>query len=207
MSEIHKPYRLGLDLGTNSIGWAAVQLDHGGEPCGLLDIGVRIFPDGRDATSEASNAVQRRVARGQRRRRDRYLSRRNRLMQALVSCGLMPDDAAARKELEKQLDPYALRARALDQRLEAFELGRALFHLDQRRGFKSNRKAGDNKEEDGQVRTAINKLSQRIRESGARTLGEFSSPAAQTRRDSPRPTRNRIARRPLDVRGRVQGHP
>ena len=173
MSEIHKPYRLGLDLGTNSIGWAAVQLDHGGEPCGLLDIGVRIFPDGRDATSETSNAVQRRVARGQRRRRDRYLSRRNRLMQALVSCGLMPDDAAARKELEKQLDPYALRARALDQRLEAFELGRALFHLDQRRGFKSNRKAGDNKEEDGQVRTAINKLSQRIRESGARTLGEF----------------------------------
>lgn len=40
-------YRLGIDLGTNSIGWAAVELDGGGEPVGVLDMGVRIFADGR----------------------------------------------------------------------------------------------------------------------------------------------------------------
>ena len=165
-------YRLGLDLGTNSIGWAAIQLDDNGEPCGLLDVGVRIFPDGRDARGEASNAVERRVARGQRRRRDRYLSRRDRLMQALVECGLMPSDENERKNLEV-LDPYKLRARALDEPLEPLELGRALFHLNQRRGFKSNRKAGGDEKEDGQVRTAINELNQRIEERGARTLGEF----------------------------------
>ena len=43
-------YRLGLDVGTNSIGWAAVRLDDNDAPCGLLDVGVRIFPDGREAT-------------------------------------------------------------------------------------------------------------------------------------------------------------
>ena len=167
-----REYRLGLDLGTNSIGWAAIQLDDKGEPCGLLDMGVRIFPDGRDPTSEASNAVDRRVARGQRRLRDRKLSRRNRMMQTLIDYGLMPENADECKKLEVS-DPYALRARALDEPMEPFELGRALFHLNQRRGFKSNRKAGGDEKEDGQVRTAINELSSRIEESGARTLGEF----------------------------------
>lgn len=166
-------YRLGLDLGTNSIGWAAIRLDDQGGPCGILGMGVRIFPDGRDEQSKQSNAVQRRVARGQRRLRDRKLSRSNRLMQTLIGYGLMPEDAGERNKLEVS-DPYALRARALeDEPLEPFELGRALFHLNQRRGFKSNRKAGGDEREDGQVRTAINELSQRIEESGARTLGEF----------------------------------
>lgn len=189
MSEIHKPYRLGLDLGTNSIGWAAVELDDG-EPCGLLDMGVRIFPDGRDEQSKQSNAVDRRVARGQRRRRDRYLSRRQRLMETLVKYGLMSGDEAERKGLHdrkqdetrksagkrlKHLDPYQLRAQALARPLASHELGRALFHLDQRRGFKSNRKAGGDEKEDGQVRTAINELRQRIEESGVRTLGEYLS--------------------------------
>ena len=32
-------YRLGLDMGTNSIGWAAVKLGEDGEPGGLLDWG------------------------------------------------------------------------------------------------------------------------------------------------------------------------
>ena len=83
-------YRLGLDMGTNSIGWAAIELDENGAPSGILDMGVRIFPDGRNPRDEASNAVQRRVARGQRRRRDRYIKRRKDLINALVEYGLMP---------------------------------------------------------------------------------------------------------------------
>ena len=165
-------YRIGLDLGTNSIGWAAVQLDDRGDPCGLLDMGVRIFPDGRDQKSKQSNAVERRVARGQRRRRDRYLTRRSSLMQTLIDYGLMPGDESTRKQLEKE-DPYELRSRALDEALQPFELGRALFHLNQRRGFKSNRKASRDEDEDGQVKAAIGELRQRIVKDGARTLGEF----------------------------------
>lgn len=172
MASVNEKYRLGLDIGTNSIGWAAVKLSDDGEPCGLLDMGVHIFPDGRDEESKQSNAVQRRMARGQRRSRDRKLSRSNRLMQALINCGLMPEEAEERKKLEAS-DPYALRARALDEPLEPFELGRALIHLNQRRGFKSNRKAEGDEKEDGQVRAAISELSRRVETSGARTLGEF----------------------------------
>ncbi len=166
-------YRLGLDLGTNSLGWAAVKLGDDEEPYGLLDLGVRIFPDGRNERSEASNAVERRTARGQRRLRDRYLHRRGKLMQAMVACGLMPEDETQRKGLENG-DPYRLRARALDEKLAPFELGRALFHLAQRRGFKSNRKvAGGDEAEGGKIATDIDTLQQRITASGARTLGEF----------------------------------
>ena len=166
-------YRLGLDVGTNSIGWAAISLDEKGGPCGVLDVGVRIFPDGRDKQSKTSNAVDRRIARGQRRRRDRYLKRRGHLMDALMEFGLMPPDKDQRKK-GQGLDPYELRAQALNQPLEPYGLGRALFHLGQRRGFKSNRKVEGNDEAEGKKTSAtIGELRRKIEESGARTLGEF----------------------------------
>ena len=173
MTENQVNYRLGLDIGTNSIGWAAIELDANSEPRGIVDMGVRIFPDGRDAQSKTSNAVDRRVARGQRRRRDRYLKRRGQLTAALIDFGLMPEDEAERKALNG-LDPYEFRARGLDEPLGPFELGRALFHLDQRRGFKSNRKAaGDDETEAKKTRADIDELRGGMKESGARTLGEY----------------------------------
>ena len=146
-------YRLGLDLATNSIGWWAVELNQDGVPRSSLGGGSRIFGDGRNPKDQSSLAVQRRVPRGMRRRRDRYLDRRSGLMEFLVAFGLMPDDEAERKALEN-LDPYILRAAAIDRPLAPHELGRALFHLNQRRGFKSNRKTdgGDEDKETGVVK-------------------------------------------------------
>src|SRR3546814_15438191 len=84
-----------------------------------------------------------------RRRRDRYVRRRSALLHALIETGLMPADAKDAKALAV-CDPYSLRKRALDERLEPYEIGRALFHLHHRRGLKSNRKderkSGDEKE-------------------------------------------------------------
>src|SRR5271155_4876513 len=93
-------YRLGIDAGSNSLGWFVVWLDDKGEPIGLGPGGARIFPDGRDPKSKESNAADRRVARGMRRRRDRYLKRRGNLMALLIEHGLMPAEETARKALE-----------------------------------------------------------------------------------------------------------
>ena len=167
-------YRLGLDLGTNSVGWAAIKLDESGKPSGILDMGVRIFPDGRNPKDQSSLAGQRRVPRGMRRRRDRYIERREDLMDALVACGLMPPDEDSRKALEG-LDPYRLRSRALDHPLSPYELGRALFHLNQRRGFKSNRKS-DAKVGATEVKVKLERignLRKLMHEIKARTLGEY----------------------------------
>jgi CRISPR-associated endonuclease Csn1 len=170
-----RPYRLGLDLGTNSIGWFVVWLEAqetNWKPTGLGPGGVRIFPDGRDPQSGTSNAVDRRTARGARRRRDRYLRRQRDLMQVLIEHGLMPPNEAERKALEA-LDPYELRAAALDAALPLHHFGRTLFHLAQRRGFKSNRKSDAKSEEKGAIKEGASRLRSAMLESGARTLGEF----------------------------------
>src|SRR6185437_2809056 len=133
-------YRMGADLGTNSLGWAAVELDTNGRPRRLLGAGSRIFSDGRDPKSGASLAVERRAARAMRRRRDRFKQRQAALLKHLTLAGLFPANDGERKALAR-LDPFALRAHALHEELPLHHIGRALFHLNQRRGFKSNRKA------------------------------------------------------------------
>lgn len=183
-----RPYRLGIDAGSNSLGWFVVWLDDEGEPTGLGPGGARIFPDGRDPKSKESNAADRRVARGMRRRRDRYLKRRGNLMALLIEHGLMPTDEAARKALEA-LDPFELRATALDETLPPHHIGRALFHLNQRRGFLSNRKTEKSDKESGAIKVAAGNLQKLMQESGARTLGEFLHRRHQVR--EPVRTRNR----------------
>jgi len=72
--------------------------------------------------------------------------------------------------------PYFLRAQSLCQRLEPYELGRALYHLGQRRGFKSNRreaKSAEEMEEKSKVYAGISEIKEQMRAAGAPTLGHF----------------------------------
>ena len=163
--------RLGIDIGTNSIGWWLYATDYG-QITEIIDGGVRIFSSGRDPKTGTSLAVDRRNARSQRRLRDRYLRRRHALLKELTTVGLMPKDLAEAKELEK-FDPYALRAKGLDEELTLTQLGRSLFHLNQRRGFKSNRKTDQRNNESGIIEKASAKLDQEMIKAGARTYGEF----------------------------------
>ena len=168
-------WRLGADLGSNSLGWCAVELDEAGGPFRVVALGSRIFSDGRDPKSKQSLAVDRREARGMRRGRDRFKQRQAALLKQLVATGLFPPEteAEARAALEN-LDPFELRARALHAPLAPHEIGRSLFHLNQRRGFKSNRKT-DRKADDesGKIRLGVKRLQDAMTEEGAATFGEF----------------------------------
>lgn len=164
-------YRLGIDLGTNSLGFALVELKDD-KPMRPIHMGVRIFSDGREAKTGTSLAVDRRTARGMRRRRDRLLRRQQMLMEELINSGLMPQDKMERKKLEL-LDPYFLRQKGLYEKLTPYELGRALFHLNQRRGFQSNRKQVAKDKDAGAIRSAGEKLEGILQEQGYRTIGEF----------------------------------
>ncbi|MFT3897790.1 MAG: type II CRISPR RNA-guided endonuclease Cas9 [Thermomonas sp.] len=166
-------YRLGLDIGTNSIGWCVLRLNEQDEPIGIIRAGSRIFSDGRSPKTLASLAADRRAARQMRRRHDRVLKRQARFMDGLIRFGLMPIDDEERMKLST-LDPYQLRRKGLDQPLTAFELGRALYHLAKRRGFKSSRKSkGENENEAGKIASAIQRTSEAIQATGCRTMGEF----------------------------------
>ena len=152
---------LGLDLGPNSIGWALVDEAN----CQVIDVGVRVFPEGVanfDTGKEVSRSEQRRIARGMRRQISRRAKRKRILRAALVQVGLFPDDEQQQVELLQSTNPYELRARAISEKLSRFELGRVFLHLNQRRGFLSNRKRDrDDKEVD-----ALNEVNDAVGEVG-----------------------------------------
>jgi CRISPR-associated endonuclease Csn1 len=167
--------RFAFDLGTNSIGWAVYTLEQRGDGfvvAGFVDCGVRLFDDGRNPKDGRSLAEMRRIPRAARRRRDRYVLRRRELIAELVDNGLLPPAEPESRKLAA-LDPYALRARGLDQALAPFEIGRALLHLNRRRGFKSNRRADRKADDKGKIAEAAARLRERLASENARTFGEY----------------------------------
>ncbi|MBS1208326.1 MAG: hypothetical protein H6R19_724 [Proteobacteria bacterium] len=165
-------YRLGLDLGAKSIGWAMLRLNAEGNPVAVIRAGVRIFPDGRNPDDGSSLAVTRREKRQMRRRRDRLLRRKERLSKALTDFGFFPADEFERRALV-ELDPYALRKKALYEALTPAEFARALFHINQRRGFKSNRKTDKKDNDSGALKTAIRRVREQMAACNAQTVGEW----------------------------------
>ena len=193
---------LGLDLGTNSIGWAIVERDDNDGRCRLLDRGVDIFQEGvaREKNNEKPAVQDRTEAHALRRHYFRRRIRKIELLGLLVKYDLCPplsrdqlhawrsrkrypldeeflrwqrtDDAAGR-------NPYHDRNRALsetldlDDRADRHALGRALYHLAQRRGFLSNRKQAGAESEDGTVKQGISDLSEAMRKAGCEYLGQY----------------------------------
>ena len=138
---------LGLDLGTNSIGWALVEVDNNGKPLRIIAMGSRIIPldaKERDQFSQGqsiSKNQDRTTARTQRKGYDRKQLKKS-------------DDFkySLKKELEKynifptedllnlpKLDLWELRSKAASEVIEAEQLGRILYMLNQKRGYKSAR--------------------------------------------------------------------
>ncbi len=193
MGDIARGYAcLGIDLGPNSVGWALIG-SNGNNSGEIVSTGVRAFEAGLDELEKdgrgKSRNVNRREARQIRRGLDRRARRITKLAGILMRAGMFPECEYSNKserhaileKLDKEVgSPYQLRARALDEKLSAHELGRALYHLGQRRGFRKTergfRKAEAKKDEDlGKVKSGISELDKLIEGAGARTLGEYFS--------------------------------
>ncbi len=175
-------YRFAFDLGSGSLGWAVFELkskldlDAGRPiPVALADLGVRVFPTGRDPQSKESNALGRRQPRQQRRQLDRRKKRRVELGERLVDAGLVPpaSDEAARHEFFA-IDPYEARDRTACGKASLHDLGRAIWHMSKHRGFKSNRKADRTNENDkGKIATASATLREKPVDHGSPTYGAW----------------------------------
>jgi len=192
-------YILGIDLGTSSVGWAVIKADENDNPAGILDLGVRIFRAGKEGDLERgqdeSRNKKRREARLARRQIKRRRRRKMKLFLDLQKSGLLPAgdkdevicaiDQEILKEYKEKYGKdanykhlYILRAKALDESLPPYWFGRAIYHLGQRRGFLSNRKAqpkASDSDERSKVKKGISELHNEIQSSGSRTLGEYFS--------------------------------
>lgn len=193
---------LGLDIGTTSIGWAV--LEDAGKSGTIIASGVRIFPEGVDRDQqggEQSKTQSRRESRGARRQHARRARRKRFLIRYLQSIGLLPTDESKLEEVIG-INPYPLRATALDEQLTPFEIGRVLIHLNQRRGFLSNRKTDKAKPSETKGMLAeISALAGRIEETGCRTLGEYlhkiGTGEIELAEDEPEGIRNRHTQRDM----------
>lgn len=146
---------LGLDLGTNSIGWALIddKLNK------IIGMGSRIFPVGvdnlGDGEGELSKNASRTGARGTRRQFFRKKLRKKVLLKSLSENNMCPmstkdfEDWKQTKQFPSEklstwfaMNPYELRQKALNEKLSLEEIGRIFYHLIQRRGFLSNSRKG-----------------------------------------------------------------
>lgn len=188
---------LGLDLGTNSIGWAITEQQD--DNYTLLDKGVDIFQEGvaRTKSGEEPMVKTRTDARALRRHYYRRRLRKIELLKVLIANNLCPyldkeqlDNWRYKKQYplndefmlwlrsSDSSNPYADRYKALTDQLnlsvtaDRYVLGRALYHLSQRRGFLSNRKDAESSD-DGMVKGAIKQLDEDMDAAGCNYLGEF----------------------------------
>ena len=187
---------LGLDLGTNSIGWAIVENEEGNFK--MIDKGVRIFQEGVKIEKgiEGSKAAERTGYRSARRIKYRRKLRKIQLLEVLTEFEYCP--VLTKEDLDnwrykkiypkneafiewwktddlKNKTPYFYRNLAVTEKLDLnveedrFKIGRALYHMAQRRGFLSNRLEGT-KESEGAVKKEIAKINE---EKGNLTLGQY----------------------------------
>ena len=150
---------LGLDLGTNSIGWAIRDTNKKGNQ--ILDSNVIVFPKGvgEKEGKEFSMASERTKNRAKRKLYKRRKKRKTDLLKLLIENGFCPltiDELTIWSEYKKgqemkypatnfeftewlKINPYEVRSKAVNSIVSKLELGRALYHIAQRRGFLSNR--------------------------------------------------------------------
>jgi len=139
---------LGLDLGSNSIGWALMG-ETNGEVNQIIDLGSRIFNKAVEEKIPTPKNQKRRNMRLGRRILQRRARRKQKMIHYLISLDLLPQELSNNFGQEKLLNelgnPYELRTIGLDEQLELFEFGRVLLHFVARRGFLSSKKqiAGD----------------------------------------------------------------
>jgi len=103
---------LGLDLGTNSIGWALIKQDFQHKQGEILGMGSRIIPMSQDILGDfgkgnsVSQTAERTAYRGVRRIRERFLLRRERLHRVLNVLDFLPEHYAHQIDFEKRLGKF-----------------------------------------------------------------------------------------------------
>jgi len=192
---------LGIDTGTNSLGWAVVDKKGDGNYT-LVCKGSLIFQEGVKVEKgiESSKAADRTSHRALRKQYFRRRLRKIEVLKALIGfdwCPYLTPEALHNWHVKKtypldeafiawqrtndNLDenPYYYRHLCLHERLDLskqadrYILGRAMYHLAQRRGFLSNRLEQGSDDETGKVKEAISSLSKSMAEAGCEYLGDY----------------------------------
>lgn len=169
---------LGLDLGTNSIGWAVVnEAEKADEQSSIVKLGVRTISydnfvstetgkESKDPVKDFSGGkgiscnAGRTMKRSARRNLQRYKLRREHLIEILKANGFITDDTILSETGNRTtFETYRLRAKAATEEISLEEFARVLLMINKKRGYKSSRKAKNT--EEGQLIDGI-EIAQRL---------------------------------------------
>lgn len=148
---------LGLDLGTNSIGWAIVnEAEETGEESKIVKLGVRVNPLTTDEQRDFERGkpiltnAERTLKRGARRNLQRFKLRRENLISLLKEKGIINDETVLTEDGPGTThQTLMLRAKSAREKVSLEEFARILLAINKKRGYKSNRKTQS--EEEGQA--------------------------------------------------------
>lgn len=156
---------LGLDLGTNSIGWAVVnEAETADEQSSIVKLGVRTISydnfvstetgkESKDPVKDFSGGkgiscnAGRTMKRSDRRNLQRYKLRREHLIEILKNNGFISDNTILSENGNRTtFETYRLRAKAAIEEISLEEFARVLLMINKKRGYKSSRKAKNTEE-------------------------------------------------------------
>lgn len=162
---------LGLDLGVASIGWALIKENE--KEREILGMGVRVIPLDKDESNEfvRGNAItknqMRTIKRTQRKGYYRYVLRRKALTAELKKHDMFDENLFNLNKLEL----WGLRNKATNEKISLKELGRVLYHLNQKRGYKSARTESNSDKKDTEYVVEVKSRYQKLKEEG-KTIGQ-----------------------------------
>lgn len=151
---------LGLDLGTNSIGWAVVnEAENTSETSAIVKLGVRVIHYDNFVSSETGKELKgnpadyfkmgkgvspskaRTISRGMRRNLQRYKSRRDNLIEVLKENNLISGSTILSEKGNKStFETFRLRAKSAREKISLEEFARVLLMINKKRGYRSSRK-------------------------------------------------------------------
>lgn len=170
----HKNYRIGLDIGITSVGWAVLENNSQDEPIRILELGVRIFDAAEVPKTGEALAAARRDARTTRRRLRRRRHRLDRIKWLFEQEGLIDIEKFMERYHKPDLpEVYQLRYEGLERKLKDEEFAQVLLHIAKHRGFRSTRKSELKEGDNGKVLKATKENQKRMEECGYRTVGEM----------------------------------
>jgi len=161
---------LGLDIGSNSVGSAWIDLKSK-----RIKLGDSVFPAGVEESDTKRGTPKNQTRRGYRSQRkitNRRAERKHQLRRFLLEKGWMPKEKEAEKKWLEHLNPWILRKEGLSRALTPYEFGRVLLHLAQRRGaygFDINEKDEDT----GKIKEAISDTHKAMTDTGSETFGQL----------------------------------
>jgi CRISPR-associated endonuclease Csn1 len=159
MSREKIPYRLGIDIGTGSVAWAAMAVTDKGvidASRGLVASGTTIFGEPVLPKEMKLKNEVRRTARLLRRQTERKRERLQKLMHITTALGIKPEDlAAALRRYKNTQELWHIRVRAIDQKIDLAELMLIVLRMSKNRGYNGDAPSPSKKGDYGKAGQAL----------------------------------------------------